>query len=115
VVLDAAAGGTVFSPIRSFPVVLKVTLMVREFGHESIVTGVTDSLREGSRSVGQDHTQMVQLVFLFLGEYQKLESTAQAVAVAHYGSELQVMRFDRDGEFQGDNLVVLKTTAKGRS
>jgi hypothetical protein len=58
---------------------------------------------------------MVQLVFLFVGEYEKLESAAQAVAVAHHGAQLQATWFDRNGEFQGDNLVVLKTTAKGSS
>ena len=89
--------------------------MVREFEPWLVVTGVTKFSPGTSRSVGQDHAKLVQGGLLFFCEYEKFESTAQAIAVTHHRSNSQIMRFDREGKFEGDDFVILKTTAQSRT
>ena len=52
---------------------------------------------------------------LLIGHDQKLESTAQAVAVTHHRSHLHDVRRERDGKLQGNHFAGLQLPAESRS
>jgi hypothetical protein len=55
----------------------------------------------------------MQYETLFVIHDQKFESVPQSFVVSHYGSNLDRVRWEREGEFQGNNFSSLQLTAQG--
>jgi hypothetical protein len=71
--------------------------------------------QKSSGSVRQYYADLAQYQPLLTGHDQKLESTAQAFAIAHHGAQLHNVRRERDGKLQGNNFAGLQLTAESRS
>ena len=67
-----------------------------------------------SGDIGQDYAKLVDGLPLLVGDDQKFESAAQAVAVTDNGSQLQEVRSEWDRKLQGNDLAVLQLAAEGR-